>query len=170
MKIITDIKEIENISHENERENWEFRAFLKRLNISSKKLDNITHQIYEIVSKEIDCKECANCCKTMRPFFNREDIIRFSTGIKQTVEQFIDKYLEEDKTEINGHIMSEKPCPFLKDNLCSYYDLRPEVCRSFPNIHKNDFRIRLWSVVENCSICPIVFNVYEELKKEFCFS
>jgi hypothetical protein len=25
---------------------------------------------------------------------------------------------------------------------------------------------RLWGVIENCSICPIVYNVYEYLKDE----
>jgi hypothetical protein len=31
-------------------------------------------------------------------------------------------------------------------------------------IHKKEVVFRLWGVVENCSICPIVFKVYEQLK------
>ena len=36
--------------------------------------------------------------------------------------------------------------------------------RSFPHLDKEEFVTRLWAVVDNYSICPIVFNVYEILK------
>ena len=61
-------------------------------------------------------------------------------------------------------VFKEKPCPFLKNKLCSIYSYRPKDCKSFPHLHKKDFIFRLWGVVENCSFCPIVFNVYEQLK------
>ena len=35
---------------------------------------------------------------------------------------------------------------------------------------EGNFVFRLWGVVENCSICPIVFNVYEQLKGELWHS
>jgi hypothetical protein len=35
---------------------------------------------------------------------------------------------------------------------------------------ERNFVFRLWGVVENCSICPIVFNVYEQLKEELWYS
>jgi uncharacterized protein len=60
----------------------------------------------------------------------------------------------------------EKPCPLLVGNLCSCYDHRPECCRSYPHLHKNG---RMWSllrIVEDVSVCPIVYNVYERLKEE----
>ena len=46
------------------------------------------------------------------------------------------------------------------------YAHRPKDCHSYPHLHKKEFVFRLWGVVENCSICPIVFNVYEQLKDE----
>ena len=41
--------------------------------------------------------------------------------------------------------------------------------RPFPHLHKEEFIFRLWGVVENCPICPIVFNVYEQLKDELWY-
>ena len=59
-----------------------------------------------------------------------------------------------------------QPCPFLVDDLCTNYDARPQVCRSFPHLHKKDFRSRLYGVIFNYELCPIVYNVYEQLKEE----
>ena len=53
-----------------------------------------------------------------------------------------------------------------KDNIESD---RPEDCRSFPHLHKESFISRLWGVIDNYSICPIVFNVFERLKIELNF-
>jgi Fe-S-cluster containining protein len=58
------------------------------------------------------------------------------------------------------------PCGFLQEQGCSVYDSRPDDCRSFPHLHKREFRSRLIGVIENCSICPIVYNVFEGLKSD----
>ena len=43
---------------------------------------------------------------------------------------------------------------------------RPKDCVSYPYLLKKDFTSRLMGVIGNCSVCPIVFNVYELLKDE----
>jgi len=45
------------------------------------------------------------------------------------------------------------------------YPDRPNDCRSYPHLHKNDFVLRLWGVDDDSSVCPIVYNVYEKLKE-----
>ncbi|MBW1737720.1 MAG: hypothetical protein JRJ69_09220 [Deltaproteobacteria bacterium] len=50
--------------------------------------------------------------------------------------------------------------------MCSHYELRPEACRSFPHLHKEEFVSRLMGVIQNYAVCPIIFNVYERLKNE----
>lgn len=52
----------------------------------------------------------------------------------------------------------------LKEQLCSIYEHRPEICRSYPNLEKPDFLFRLMGVIGNLSVCPIAFNAFEELK------
>ena len=34
----------------------------------------------------------------------------------------------------------------------------------FKGFESKEFVFRLWNVMGNCSVCPIVFNVYEHLK------
>ena len=159
----TDLKKIKQLGEKRDKENWEFRSFLKFVDLEMEVLDSMVHSIYQEVSSQIDCKKCANCCKEMKPVLDIEDIKRFSTGIDIPFKEFKNQHIEmgEDKNEF---YFNKKPCPFLKDNLCTNYDYRPEDCRSFPHLDKEEFVSRLWGVVDNYSICPIVFNVYEILK------
>jgi Fe-S-cluster containining protein len=62
--------------------------------------------------------------------------------------------------------ISQKMKMNLKDNLCINYDHRPKDCSSYPHLHKNEFLSRTWGVIDNYSVCPIVFNTYEILKIE----
>jgi Fe-S-cluster containining protein len=81
-------------------------------------------------------------------------------------DEFQQKYLLHEEEE-DGFCFQETPCPFLHGNLCCVYDQRPRDCRSYPHLQKKDFVSRLMQAVSNYSVCPIVFNVYEELKVRF---
>ena len=159
----TDLNKIKKLSKEKEDENWKFRSFLKGCDIPSEKIDSIVHKLYQKVSSGIDCESCANCCKEIQPVLDQEDIEKFSRGVGVSVAQFKDQYLVKEKNS-EKFVFNKKPCPFLKDNLCSHYPCRPKDCIFYPHLHKTDFIFKLINVIENCSICPIVFNVYEYLK------
>ncbi len=159
----TDVNKIKKLSKKKDDENWEFRAFLKRYN--SRRLDSIVHRLYREISSEIDCKTCANCCRKMHPVLDQKDVEKLSKGLGLPVARFKDRYLVNDE-EHGKYRFNEVPCPFLKGNVCSQYAYRPKDCVSYPHLHKKGFVFRLISVVDNCSICPIVFNVYERLKDE----
>jgi Fe-S-cluster containining protein len=165
MKLVTDIKKIVALSNKNHDANWNFRSFLKGYDAPIEKIDAIVRELYEWISSEIDCKACANCCRKARPVLDQKDIRRLAKGLKNSSDDFKAMYLSSGD-EPEGFVFKKTPCPFLKNNLCSHYDFRPTDCRSFPHLHKKEFVFRLWNVVENCSICPIVFNVYEHLKEE----
>ena len=159
----TDLITIKNLSKVREDENWHFRTFLKNYDI--KHLDSIVHEIFKQVSEAIDCASCGNCCKEMHPILKKKDIYKLSKSLNITPDQFIAEYVNKD--EDGERILSQLPCPFLKDNKCTQYDSRPADCASYPHVHKKDFVFRLIGVVNNYSICPIVFNVYEVLKSKF---
>ena len=161
----TDLAKIKRIARQKEDENWLFRSFLKGIDASSEEIDSIVHGIYQKVSSAIDCRQCANCCKETQPALTETDIEVFSKGLGVSTDQLKAKYLVEGEMR-NRFEFKELPCPFLNANLCSNYECRPEDCRSFPHLHKEGFVFRLWGVVNNYSICPIVFNVYEYLKDE----
>lgn len=161
----TDLSRIKRLAEKKEDENWGFRAFLKGFDMPLKKMDRIVHRLYKQISSQIDCTKCANCCREIQIGLYKEDIKNFSKGIGTSAKQFRKRYLIEGE-ETGEFIFKEKPCPFLKNNLCSQYNYRPKVCRSYPHLHKKDFVFRLIGVIHNSSVCPIVFNVYEYLKGE----
>ncbi len=166
MEIETDLKRIEQLAEENEDENWAFRSFLKQLDISPKELDAIVHQINDEVSAQIDCTACGNCCQRIKPVLDMPDITEFVTGLNISVSELQENHLKRHPEKGARYHFNALPCPFLKDNRCTNYAYRPQDCRSYPHLHKDDFLSRLMSIIGNYSICPIVFNVYERLKEE----
>ncbi|HID20743.1 MAG TPA: YkgJ family cysteine cluster protein [Methanophagales archaeon] len=162
-KIETDLMKIKKISEEKAEENWAFRAYLKECDMSLEEIDAIVHRLYKEISSKIDCNACANCCKEIKPVLDNEDIEKLSEGLGMSTAVFKEEFLVEDE---DGFKFKMMPCPFLKNNSCSVHAYRPKDCRSYPHLHKEDFVFRLMSVIANCSVCPIVFNVYEALKEE----
>jgi len=159
----TDLTKIRRLSKEKADENWNFRTFLKGYDIEH--LDVIVHELFEKVSEAIDCTTCGNCCKEMQPILKEKDINKLSKNLNIKPDQFITQYV--DKKEDGKSRLNQLPCPFLNENKCTQYASRPADCVSYPHLHKKDFVFRLIGVVNNYSICPIVFNVYEALKSKF---
>lgn len=102
----------------------------------------------------------------LQPCITDQDIDRLSIKLAMTERNIKGYYIEMDDGE---QYFQNLPCSFLKDKKCKIYNDRPEDCRSFPHLHKNDFTSRLWRVIDNYSFCPIVFNVFEKLKTELKF-
>jgi len=159
----TNIGKIKEISEEKAEENWAFRAYLKECDIATEEIDAIVHRLYKEISAKIDCKACANCCKEITPVLDEEDIEELSGELGISNAEFKEEYLVKDE---EGFKFKMKPCPFLKDNSCLLHAYRPKDCRSYPHLHKEGFVFRLMNVIANCSVCPIVFNVYDALKEE----
>jgi Fe-S-cluster containining protein len=165
---ITDLTYIEQTSKANEQENLDFRAYVRAdLDLSDYRLNAVVQQATQEVWAHIDCRTCANCCKTRHPLFSRTEVQRIAEYLGTTAAELRARYLEIDQ-EAAKYTTRELPCPFLKDNLCSIYDVRPSVCSGYPHLHRN-FRNRLWQTIDNAETCPIVFNVLERLKQRLGF-
>lgn len=164
-KLEIDLEKIQKLAKQREEENWKFRSFLKGSDYPSEKIDEIVHDLTQEISSRIDCTKCGNCCKAVKPVLTTKDIEELSEGMGMSTAQFRDAYLSEDKEE-DGFVFKRLPCPLLKDTLCTQYSYRPAVCKSFPHLYSKDFVFRLMQAIENYSVCPIVFNVYESLKNE----
>lgn len=145
------------------KENTKFFKRLKTIN--SKKLDKSIHNIHEKVFSCTDCLKCANCCTTTGPLFTDKDITRISRYLKIKPSDFTDKYLKID--EDFDYILKKVPCEFLlKDNSCSIYDFRPKACREYPHTDRIKQHQLLEITQKNVEICPAVYNIIEDLKKE----
>lgn len=166
MKLELDLNTIKRNAKRWEDKNWRFRSFLKMQDPD--KIDEIVAGIYEKVLEGVDCTECGNCCIELETCFNGDEIDRMTTALGIDKQKFIkestkpDEFGAKDKFYLNS-----KPCKFLKDKKCTIYELRPEECSSYPYLHKEGFTSRLFGVMQNYELCPIVYNVYEMLKQRF---
>jgi uncharacterized protein len=163
--IETDLSKIKYYAQKHEKQNWKFRSQLKFMDQTDVEIDSLVVEISDAIINQINCKTCANCCKERSPIVSEEEILSISDKLEISKDEFIHKYLENTE-ENNEFIISKRPCPFLKNNECEIYEIRPENCRSYPHLHKEGFRTRLIGVIENYSVCPIVFNTYNQLKEK----
>lgn len=132
----------------------------------SNQLDDIVHQLHGEVFCEIDCLECANCCKSISPTLYDKDIERIAKSLRMKPAEFIDKYLEID--EENDYVFRSTPCPFLDaDNYCLVYESRPKACREYPHTDRPRFYQILKLTLKNTYVCPAAYQVMERVKKKF---
>ncbi len=161
----TDPAAIAKIAAEKEDENWRFRSFLKGCDLDGEELDAIVRRHYADVAGRIDCCACGNCCRELSPILHTSDVSRLARGLHLPETQVVSRFLAAGEQE-HTFIFNQKPCPLFSGNRCTVYLSRPDDCRSYPHLQKDGFLSRLMQAVENCSICPIVFHVWERLKDE----
>ncbi|MBI3883078.1 MAG: YkgJ family cysteine cluster protein [Sphingobacteriales bacterium] len=163
--LITDLTIIQQLSQEREAENDAFRSFLK--NQKSESVDELVHAINNEITPKIDCTTCGNCCKSLMININTQEAEALAAHLSTTVEDLKEKYIEES---LQGRmIMNTIPCHFLSGTKCSVYEYRFEGCRDFPHLHQNNFSGRLFGILMHYAMCPIIFNVVEELKIQVGF-
>jgi uncharacterized protein len=140
------------------------KLFSKLKKTKPKNLDDQMSDLHDEVFDELDCLQCANCCKTTSPIFYQRDIERAAAYLKIRPADFIEKYLHVD--EDKDYVLNVAPCPFLgNDNYCSIYEARPAACREYPHTNRKRFYQILDLTLKNTSICPAAYKIVERLKK-----
>lgn len=159
--------ELKDIIKQGEQAFLENKKLVNKLKKSKpKKLDIAAQSGHDDAFEEIDCLECANCCKTTSPIFYERDIDRLAKHLKMKPSAFIDQYLHKD--EVGDYVLNEAPCPFLDyENYCMVYESRPAACREYPHTNRKKFYQLLNLSLKNTEICPAVVKVFERLKQEF---
>lgn len=139
------------------------RKLLKRLKRTNPPdLDKTFHELHDEAFEEIDCLQCANCCKTTGPRFTNKDIERIASHQGLKPGQFVERYLRID--EDGDYVLQSVPCPFLgPDNYCGIYEVRPQACRQYPHTDHRKIQQVLDITDANSRICPAVANIVLKL-------
>lgn len=129
------------------------------------KVDALFHTAHEQAFEEIDCLQCANCCKTTSPLLLSADIERLAASQRMRPADFTEKYLLLD--EDGDYVFKSAPCPFLaSDNYCLVYDDRPKACREYPHTNRKKMQGILALTLRNTLVCPAVVRVLELIKQD----
>lgn len=156
-----DLKKFNQKANYHKAENEKFYKRLKQR--PPKNLDDLFHKLHDEVFEEIDCLQCANCCKTTSPIFYERDIERAAKAVKMKPGDFFEKYLRMD--EDNDAVLRSSPCPFLlPDNYCSIYENRPNACREYPHTNRKKMHQITDLTFKNTMVCPAVLEITERLK------
>jgi Fe-S-cluster containining protein len=129
-------------------------------------VDALTQRLHAAVFAEIDCTRCANCCKTAAVSLDDADIDRIATHLGISRDKLIAAYLAAYPVEGRYH-MATMPCPFLgSDDRCTIYDVRPEICRSYPNTECDGFATRSYQHASNTLMCPAVYHIVKRMRRK----
>ena len=161
--MLTDLVQIRLQGEKKRNENERFRRFLKSNSHSDRNLRHIAEE----VEAQIDCTQCANCCRVATTTVNDRDIERLARYLRISTSKFLADYTTV--TEDEGRILRrsrESGCTFLDGNLCTVYDARPETCQRFPHLVRGQGSLasRMWQFIDRASYCPIVYNSLEAFK------
>jgi len=166
--VLTDLVQIKFLGEKKRPENERFRKHMKSFDHS----DRILRRIAEGIENEIDCTQCANCCRVATVKLVPRDVERLAKALRISRDRFLAEYTMEDAEE--GIILRRDEasgCVFLNGNDCTVYDDRPDICQRFPHLVRGQGSIlsRMWEMVDRACYCPIVYNSLEAFKDELKF-
>jgi Fe-S-cluster containining protein len=128
----------------------------------------ILREFQEEINKSIcdfaDCSICAICCMEEKLTLHTPDINRISRKLGMKREAFLDKYTYYHK-EWN-EIQMNMPCPFLDNNRCKIYSIRPEMCRNYPVFVNEDEFIDI-KEIEYCALATHFYEAYLEFLSKY---
>jgi Fe-S-cluster containining protein len=167
--MLTDLVQIRMLGEKKRDENERFRRHMKSRDHS----DRILRRIAEGIEEQIDCTECANCCRVATAVVTERDVDKLARALHMKPAKFLADYTDESPEE--GRILKrskESGCIFLSGNACTVYEARPDSCQKFPHVVRGAGSIasRMWQFVDRACYCPIVYNSLEAFKKELKFT
>ena len=149
-------------------ENYRFRSYLKA-HADEEKLDRQFLRLHKELFADYDCSKCRNCCKMYKGSIPDGDIQRDAAYLGITPDQFVDFFLEKEEYG-TGYQTKHRPCDFLQeDGACKLGDCKPDSCKKYPYTDQPERLSSLLSVLDTVEVCPVAFEIYERLKKEYKF-
>ena len=166
--MLTDLVQIKMLGEKKREENLRFRKHMKAHDHS----DRILRRIAEEVEEQIDCTQCANCCRVATAKVTERDLERLAKYLRikpARVQADFTTASEEEGLVLRRD--KKTGCVFLNGNECTVYDARPESCQRFPHVVRGNGSLasRMWEFVDRACYCPIVYNSLEAFKEELDF-
>ena len=166
--MLKDLVQIRRLGEQKRDENERLRRHLKRHVFVERRL----RAIAEDVEDDMDCTECANCCRSATVRLKDRDLPKLAKALRLSEQKFLNQYAE--MTEDEGWILkrnADGSCPFLSGNLCTVYEVRPSTCEDFPHLVRGPGSLvaRMWEMADRACYCPIVYNTLEAWKVETKF-
>src|SRR5512135_823507 len=93
--MITDLIQIRTLGEKKRDENLRFRRFMKSRDHS----DRILRRIAEEIEGQIDCTECANCCRVATVQLSERDVERLARFLRIPAERFLAEHAMESEEE-----------------------------------------------------------------------
>ena len=151
-----------------EAENMRFRTYLK-CHADEEELDQQFFRLHQELFENYDCNRCRNCCKVYHGQIPKEDIEQDAEYLGVTKEEFMTNFLNVVEGE-GKYATLHKPCDFLQeDGECRLGCCKPEDCKNYPYTNQPERLWSLYSVLDAVSVCPVAYEIYERLKKEYRF-
>ena len=159
-----DLQVIRQKAAGEQREN---KSLFKKLRkVKASKLDKDVHLLHEKYMSEAECLDCGNCCRSISPAVKDSDIARLAKHMRIKPSELTEAYFLVD--EDGDYVFRNQPCPFIGvDNYCSVYDARPRACREYPHTDRVKMQQILDITYRNISVCPVVYEIVQDLKKDY---
>lgn len=101
--LVTDPGEVERLAGEREDENWEFRNWIKiEFGFNDERLMSVVRELADEITAQIDCTQCANCCRQTSTVVDDADMERLAKALGMSVPALCEAYLEFDE-DYGGH-------------------------------------------------------------------
>jgi uncharacterized protein len=165
--MLTDLVQIRRLEQQQRGENSRFRAYLKSHRHSDRRL----RRFGEEIEAEIDCTQCANCCRVSEVGITAKDVEKLAKFVGTSESEFVEQFTAVDGSGAMILKRNEHGCVFLEGNLCSVYEARPHNCANFPHVVRGTGSIasRMWEFLDRVGYCPIVYNWMEKVKDDIGF-
>ncbi len=160
-KVSEEAKRLEN-------ENYRFSSFLKS-HAEEEELDERFFRLHKELFSQYDCSKCRNCCKMYQGTLENQDLVIAAEKLGISILQMKDSFLSYNEYH-NNYETKHKPCDFLMENgECKLGEVRPDNCKDYPYTNRPERLYSLYAVLDVITVCPVAFEIYERLKKEYGF-
>ena len=166
--MITDLVQIQRLGEKKRKENEALRRHMKMHDLPERRMRKMAEEIED----QIDCQQCANCCKVATAQLLERDVERLAKLMRLSLSDFKAQYTMQDPED--GLILKRDDvagCVFLDGKTCTIYESRPTACDNFPHLVRGQGSIpsRMWELIDRATYCPIVYNTLEAFKPALGF-